>query len=254
VTYHRPETTAEALQAKQDHRHSVYLSGGTEILTRARERRLKPGALVDLMGIPELRELKSGNRGQRFGATLRLNELAEQKSYPLLARACGGIADHTVRNSITLGGNIAGKLPYREALLPFLLVETTVHLESPAGPREVPLREIFSKRLHLQADELILALSVPSRLPDRWFYSRHTADSRVDYPLMTLCAVRDRDGVRCALGGFAPYPLVLDQVGTVREGLDTLGAQAVTDLRGSGEYRVALLEMTLDQALQELMQ
>ena len=86
------------------------------------------------------RRIEERGRQLRFGACLTLNEAAGAGAIPAAGGGVCGVADHTVRNSITLGGNIAGRLPYREAVLPFLLADATGGDRGrSAGRREEPL-------------------------------------------------------------------------------------------------------------------
>ena len=253
VRYLQPETLDEAVQAWQEEhaagREPRYLAGGTEILTMARDNRLRPGALIDLKRIPETTALETAAAGTvgagatlRYGACVSLNEVSEAPRFPLLSAACGRVADHTVRNSITLGGNICGMLPYREAVLPFLVGDGSAVIAGPApaetasadtasaapgsdgpgsdGPgsaapgstgavvRTVPLKECFDKRLILGPGEFLVALTLPAAAAaaPHW-YRRCERDARVDYPLLTLCAASIEGAIRIAFAGVLGYPL-----------------------------------------------
>ncbi|MFH2114623.1 MAG: FAD binding domain-containing protein [Spirochaetota bacterium] len=63
-----------------------------------------------------LLEVKAGSLA--LGAALPLSTFEDWPGFPLLSSTIKGVADRTVRNRLTLGGNIAGMLPYREALAP----------------------------------------------------------------------------------------------------------------------------------------
>ncbi len=259
VAYYRPDTLPEALeafrQAAAEGLAPAWLGGGTEIVTMARDGKLRPGALIDLKGVPECAGIEELDGHLRFGACLTLNEAADQARFPLLAAAASGVADHTVRNSITLGGNIAGRLPYREAVLPFLLCDTVAEIAGAEGGREVPLAKLFEKRLRLAAGEALVALRVPvaaASLPHA--YARRTKDSRVDYPLLTACFVRDGRTLRVAVSGLGDYPAKLPdrEMGRGAPATDTAGLAARADMRASAEYRVALFQRALEEAAARL--
>jgi CO/xanthine dehydrogenase FAD-binding subunit len=255
LAYYRPETLAEALeafrQAASEGLAPAWLGGGTEIVTMARDGKLHPGALIDLKGVPECGGIEEHGGHLRFGACLTLNEAAEQERFPLLAKAASGVADHTVRNTITLGGNIAGRLPYREAVLPFLLCDALAEVAGGDGVREVPLAKLFEKRLRLEAGEALVALRVPAAaasLPHA--HVRRTKDSRVDYPLLTACFVRDGRKLRIAVSGLGDYPAKLPdrEMGRGAPATDTAWPAARADMRASAEYRVALFQRALEEA------
>jgi CO/xanthine dehydrogenase FAD-binding subunit len=259
VVYYRPASLAEALEAWREAsavgHDPAYVGGGTEIVTMARESRIRPGALIDLKDLPECAGAGEAGGMLRFGACLTLNACAEQRGFPLLAAAASGVADHTVRNSITLGGNIAGRLPYREAVLPFLVCDAIAEVAAPgAAAREAPLASLWDRRLRLAPGELLVALRVPAASAAlRWAHRRRAKDSRVDYPLVTLACVRDRRSLRVAASGVADYPLRLADVdaGAALDAaalLAAAGCRPRADARAAADYRVALLQAALDDA------
>ena len=178
-----------------------------------------------------------------------------------------GIADRTVRNRLTLGGNLAGLLPYREAALPLLLADATVLTVAPGADdrppvrQERPLRAIFDKRLVLAPGELVLSFCVPLDAPEwPWSHYRRTRTGEVDYPLATVAMVHDGAGIRFAVSGAHPYPFRSDAVDALlsKDGaaalpavLEALGPLRA-DARASLEYRVALLKNMIRAGLEDL--
>jgi CO/xanthine dehydrogenase FAD-binding subunit len=265
VAYYRPDTLAEALEAfrlaRAEGLSPAWLGGGTEIVTMARDGRARPAALIDLKGVPECRGIEERGGHLRFGACLTLNEAAEQDLFPLLARAASGVADHTVRNSITLGGNITGRLPYREAVLPFLVCDGLAEIASGDGVREAELADLFAKRLRLAPGEVLVALRVPvsaASLPHA--HVRRTRDSRVDYPLLTACFVAQGRRLRLAVSGLGDFPARLadrdlDGHGSEESAAGALaaaGLAARADMRASAEYRMALFVRALAESAARL--
>lgn len=289
------ETLDEAVTAYREElaagRSARYFGGGTEIVTLARGNKLHAEVFIDYKRIPECRRFEP--QAGYIGAAVRLNQLVDAVvadgvkagggavaaggALALLALCAGGVADRTVRNSITVGGNIAGQLPYREAVLPFLLFEARARVVGPQGARVVPLRELLVKRLQLAEGELLYALewdpqavaAVPTARIDSLaghFYRRRTADSRVDYPLVTVAMMRTKAGIRAALAGACGYPVrsaaaeaALNEPGAPGEraaaavaALEAEGAKVRADHRASADYRRALLVSALAEGLSAL--
>lgn len=268
LVYHRPETIGEAASAfaaaEAEGLKPYYLAGGTEITTFSRRGLITPEALIDLKTIPECRVLARQEGHLVFGAALTLNEIIGERSFPLLS-AAARIVDHTVRNRLTLGGNIAGMLPYRETVLPFLLTTAEARLAGPGGEREVPLAEIFSRRLKLKPGEFLVQLRVPEReasLP--WHRRRRVKHSRLDYPLFTICALGAEDGTRLALTGVFDSPVRSPEAEAVlndrslapaeraERAAAAFGLRIRDDQRASAEYREALLRGALEETIREL--
>jgi CO/xanthine dehydrogenase FAD-binding subunit len=263
--YHRPETLAEAVEAyahaQREGLKPAYLAGATEIMTFCRMGRMKPGALVDIKRIPECRTQSQEDNDLVFGAALTLNEVIEADLFPLLRQA-STIVDHTVRNRLTLGGNIAGTLPYRETVLPLLLADATARLVGLAGERIVPLAEVFSKRLRLAPGEVLAQVRVPKAMPS-WacLYRRRVRKGRFDYPLVTACFLQADGALRMAVSGVFGIPL------RCREAEKVLNARAIPlakrpaavvaaiphtileDMRASAAYRRMLFEKCVSEAL-----
>lgn len=278
-----------------------YLAGGTEILTAARRSAAYAvGALVDIKAVPEAKAAGAlpaslggaawlggaeaaggapdGADPVYFGAALPLAELEDGRLFPLLSAAARGVADRTTRNRLCLGGNVAGQLPYREAALPLLAAGALGYSALPGdasaeGGSEARLvrwglRSRFDKRLALLPGELLLGFSVPGAAARaRAAYVRKTRTGPIDYPLITLCALRTHDGAAWALGGAYPYPARSDEAdGALAEALAASGdakARALgrasaalgeprSDPRASGEYRAALIALALETVAEEL--
>lgn len=267
--YHLPGSIEEARQvftalAAAD-KEPLYYAGGTEIISLARRGRLKFGALVDLKGIPEMKIVETAGENIVFGACTTLSDLAGQDDFPLLAAVARGVADHTVRNRLTLGGNICGRLPYRETLLPFLLSGGEAILSGPAGLRREPLDRVFDKRLRLERGEFLVQLTVTGEAAGRaWWTGRRERQGRVDYPLLHLAAASDGSRLALAVSGLCAYPFrhgpLEEMLGDwdrpaaerVKESLNLLPAAVRSDDLASVGYRRALWRRALEQMLAEI--
>lgn len=206
VEHHAPESLAEAVDAYRDLRAAggepAYYGGGTEILTEARLGRLAPGALIDLKGIAELRVCEVRDGELRLGAALRLAEICERNPWPLRSAACGRVADHTTRCQITLGGNPAGQIVYREAVVPVLLADARALVAGPEGRRTGRLGDVFSGALRLRPGEVLAQVTVSEAKLDRPHVCRKkTRLDWIDYPLVTIAVVDHPQGLRLAARG-----------------------------------------------------
>lgn len=268
LVYFRPETIKEAADAFSaadgEGLKPRYLGGGTEIVSFARRGLLKLGAVIDLKRIGECRVLEKSGTGLIFGAALTLNEVVGSDYFPLLSQAAK-IVDHTIRNRLTLGGNIAGMLPYRETVLPLLLTKTGIRLAGPDGERTVPLNEVFSRRLKLKKGEFLVQLRVPAGVAElSCFRKRKTKTSRLDYPLLSLCAVETTDRIKTAVSGVFDAPVRSEKADAIlndgslcpeKRAEKAAGAFKMTfkdDQRGSAAYRRMLLEKALEETVREL--
>ena len=253
LDYMRAESAAEAVEIWSRERAAGrkvrYFGGGTEFTTLAREHKTHADVVVDYKRVPEARiHGNSGKNGEvsgdfdgsangvahlSWGSALRLNDIVDTNRFGLVSRCCAGVADRTVRNSITLGGNVAGMLPYREAVLPFLLFDGAMTTIGPDGEQTTPISERFDKKMNVAEGELLLRLSLNAAVCDGverdgvtasdrgwgpleswatgprggWYYTRRTREPRLDYPLVTLVLARLDGEWRLTASGAAGYPM-----------------------------------------------
>ncbi len=267
--YHAPESIEEAVElytalASED-KNPLYYGGGTEIISFSRRSKINTGAVIDLKKIPDTVIWQAGKENLAVGAALPLSIITDQDLFPLLARVARPVADRTVRNRLTLGGNICGRLPYREALLPFLLGDSEAVLAGPQGSRTIALTELFNKRLLLEKGEFLVKLLVPSAaLQAEWWHKRREKHGPVDYPLVHLAVLRQSGRLAVAVSGLCSFPfretaledLLNDRTLPNREKVDRslslLPGKIRDDDLASAAYREKLWRIDLEKMLEEM--
>lgn len=266
--YYRPDTAVEASRTfdslDAQGKTPLYYGGGTEIITMARTGNLRMGAVIDIKAIPECNGLEFRGDDLVIGAAVTLTRIAESHTFPLLGKTVMRIADHTVQGKITIGGNLAGTIIYREAVLPLLLADARVAVEG-TNPRVIPLSEVFNERLHLERGEFVSRIFVHRRFTAcPHYHDKVTRVDRIDYPLVTLAALKEGDRIRVGLSGYYPYPFqwngVEEELNRRDEPPEARAERAVAqmvlcpldDIRGSWEYRRFMLQSTLCEALRQL--
>jgi CO/xanthine dehydrogenase FAD-binding subunit len=267
--YYLPQTAEEAVtlftRLSSEDINPLYYAGGTEIITFCRQQTLKPGALIDLKNIQETTVFEKLGGQLVIGANLSLSRVVEENNFPLLSKVVKQIADRTVRNRLTLGGNICGRLPYREALLPFLLTDAVVTLAGPDGRRSEQVTTLFDKRLKLAKGELLVQLEVREDTLNLPFYTRRRVkQGPVDYPLYHLACIRKDGKLKLAVAGLCAFTfrsrdleMILDDQNikvseTISNVVNKLPGDIRADERGSAAYRKALFEKDLELLLTEM--
>jgi len=86
------------------------LAGGQDSLDWFKDRAKRPGAVVDLSRIEEMRGIRETGDGLEIGALTTLTEIAEsalvRERYGVLAEAASRVASPQIRNIGTIGGNV----------------------------------------------------------------------------------------------------------------------------------------------------
>lgn len=268
-SYHRPDSISEAVELfhtlNSTGKQVLYYSGGTEIISMARAKNIYTDAVIDLKGIPECNMLGWQNEDLIIGSSQTLTQISESGLFPLLGKAGGRVADHTIQGKITLGGNIGGTIIYREAVLPLLLSETQMVVANQYGMKRVPITEVFNERLCLGKGEFLVQ-TITNRdytlLP--YVHVKKTKQDKIDYPLVTIAALKKDNKIRIALSGLCYYPFRSEfmeedlnntdvSIETrINNSINHLPGPVVDDVLGSADYRKFVLYNILAQTLKRL--
>ena len=252
--YYRPDTVEEAVKLYErlssKGKKVIYYGGGTEFISMARMNNMYADAVIDIKGIRECNVYQLENDRLTIGAAVTLTKIAELNIFPLLTLAVSRIADHTIQDKITLGGNIIGSIIYKESLLPLLVSDSEIVLVGPKGRRNVPINEAFSKKLSFEEGEMLLRVNIDKRyLELPYSHVKRTKNEKIDYPLITMVAINDRGKLKVAFSGLCDYPFrsrdmenVLNDRGKNYEeriniAIGKVPGRILTDVSGSKEYR-----------------
>lgn len=265
--YLRPSTIKEAVDAfsklTQEGQTVIYYGGGTEIVTFARKQVISPDAVIDIKAIEECRAFYQRGDKYIYGAALTLNEIIEGEAFPLFGNVLRTIADHTVRNRLTLGGNICGRLPYRETVLPLLLADAEFLIAGEDGIRVEKGNEIFDKRINLKKGEFLVQVSIDKKYGEAPHYNlRRVKQGEVDYPLLHI-AMLNQEGIKAAFSGVCAFPFRSDEIDSILNAsiskddkisaiVKALPTTIKDDQWASSGYRKMLFEKALDKALSDI--
>lgn len=267
--YYRPDTWEQAVGLFSDldrqNKNPLYYGGGTEIISMARMDNIRTGAVIDIKAIPACRIQEIQRDYLIIGAGITLTEIHEANLFPLLAMAGARVADHTIQNKVTLGGNLCGTIIYREAVLPLLLAESEILLTGPEGTRTLPINRIFDQRMQLKRGEFIAQVFThASFLSCPHVHVKRTKQDKINYPLITICALKINDSVRMAFSGVCDFPFRsveieghLNEQGKtldarVENALATLPAAIPDNIEGSAAYRRYILKQLMTSIMTEL--
>ncbi|MDD2234843.1 MAG: FAD binding domain-containing protein [Desulfitobacteriaceae bacterium] len=267
--YYKPSSIMEAVDTfrllNTQGKEPLYYGGGTEIITMARRSHIFTKAVIDIKGIPECNTFNVQNGKLVIGASITLTRLGESDIFPLLGKAARKVADHTVRNKLTLGGNICGKITFREAVLPFLLSDSMVVLAGQRGTRNVPINQVFNKTLNLEQGEFIVQLVIDIEYSQLPFMSiKKTKQEKSAYPLISVDALKKDGQIRLAFSGVCPFPFrssTIEQILNdkniplelrINKALTSLPAPINNNIEASAEYREFVLKNTLTDTIKVL--
>jgi CO/xanthine dehydrogenase FAD-binding subunit len=208
----QPTSWADALAARAERPDAVPIAGGTDVMVGLNFDRLRPGALLDLGRVPELREWTTDDGAIRLGAGVPYARIIDDlgAELPGLAMASRTVGSPQIRIRGTVGGNLGSASPAGDAHPPLLAAGAVVEVASAArGVRRIPAAEFYTgvKRNALAPDELIAAVLVPPAAGPQQFCKVGTRNAMVIAVSAFACALHpDRRAVGTGIGSAAPTP------------------------------------------------
>jgi len=264
--YLRPTTLDQTIAALADPAAKPsLLAGGTDLIVRLRRGHVRPTVVIDMKSVRDLHaEVAPFDGGLRFGARVTMTSIIKHASvrqhFEALVEAASVVGSVQIRNRATLTGNICNASPAADTVPALLVYGAVANVIGPAGFRRVPLSEFFTGpgRTVLTRGEMLESVDLP--FPEGSVgaaFGRVTRRRGVDLATINLCGLVDSSGTaRFAFGAVGPTPFVsADHSGALRAGSTDEAARAValarlfsparpiTDVRGSLEYRAAMLEV-----------
>ncbi len=273
----RPRSLAEASDLLAKHGDEARpIAGGTTLVILMKQRTVYYPYLVDLQTIPGLNQIKEERDGLHIGAlaTHRSIELSPlvRSAHPVVAEAFSKIGNVRVRETASVGGNLA-HADYRLDPPPPLLIlgaEATVYGSN--GSRVIPLRDFFRGMYEtaLQPAEILVEVKIPPMPPGaKAVYLRYSTLSANDWPCLGVAALLSKQNGRCnelrlAFSGVASTPVLVRGLEFVRDQslddslieriLQTADEQIApfSDFRGSEWYKRQMVRVFVNRAIAQL--
>lgn len=206
--YKQPTSIGEAIQALSTATGPVMpIAGGTDLLLDLKQGRHSPvHTLIDLTSVPEMTTLELRRDELFVGAAVPINRIALDpmvvEHAQALVEACNLIAGPQVRNTATLGGNVAHALPAADGTIALTALDAQAEIAAISGSRRVPFTSLFlgpGKSAIKIGEELIVGFYLPqAKTGQASCFRRIMRPQGVALPILN-CAVwleRDMDVVR----------------------------------------------------------
>ena len=264
AAYLAPTTLQALLAARAEHPDAQVVAGCTDVGLWVTKMHRQFAQVLDVTRAEELRRIETYPHHIAIGAAVTLTDayaalVAERPTLRTFATRFAGLP---VRNSGTLGGNVANGSPIGDSMPLLIALGASVVLMSVRGHREMPLEALYTgyRKNVLAPDELLTWIKVPRPRPGE-FLRAYKISKRYDDDISAVClAVRMHieagrvDEVSIGAGGVAATPVRARQAetalrgqawteATARAAADTLRAefQPISDMRASAAYRSTVL-------------
>lgn len=278
--YDDPATVDEALDLLARYGDDCkVLAGGQSLVPLMNFRLARPARLIDLNRIEELAHITPKEGRTVIGAMTRHTQLEHSPEVaarcPLLTQAVGWVGHSQIRNRGTVGGSAAHADPAAELPAAFAALDASFLVRSRRGDRVVGWKEFFISEFTttLKPDELLVAIDAPVVPPGVGTafveFARRHGDFALGGAAVTLSL--DKAG-RCSHASIAllaagPAPVrpaaaeqlllgaALDE-STIRAAAAAAvkGLSPTSDIHGSREYRLGLLQVMTERALTQAAQ
>jgi len=272
--YHRPQSLHGAIGLLAQHGDDArVVAGGHSLIPMMKLRLAKPGQLVDLQDLSELRGIHNEAGTLVIGAMTTQHELigSEQLagSCPIIRETALVIADPQVRYCGTLGGNLANGDPGNDMPAVMLALGATYRVQGPQGERDIPARDFYRGvySTTLLAGEILTSIRIPVPAGgDGWAYEKQKRKVG-DYATAAAAVILTMAGGACTMAAIgltnlADTPLFAQHAGEalVGSGIDegaiaeaARRAQQITspaaDGHGPVEFRVHVAGVMVRRAI-----
>lgn len=243
--------------------------GGTAIQILRKQGILFAESFVDLSRIPGLRDITRTAGGLRAGpmVTVRRMETTPlvRDIAPLAAAAYGKVANPRVRNTASIGGNVAHGDYRLDPPVALLALGGAIEATSTEGTRTISAADFFVdfQQTDLRPGELVTAIEIPAMPTSTTAcYAKLSSLSANDWPCASaavLLALTARGlTLRLAIGALAPVPRLAtaDVTGRGEEEVVEVALEIaetlmdpIPDVRGGVEYKRALGRVAVEDAV-----
>ncbi|MEJ2804530.1 xanthine dehydrogenase small subunit [Comamonadaceae bacterium PP-2] len=270
--YLRPTTLPQLLAWRAARPQAQLVAGCTDVGLWVTKQHRRFTQVLDVTAVRELQAVAESADGRwlEIGAAARLADAFDHlaRRWPELTTFTRRFAGLPVRNSGTLGGNVANGSPIGDSMPLLIALGAQVVLAGVRGERELPLESLYTGyRQNVMAPDEVLArirvpLADPAAAEQAGWLRVYKVSKRYDDDISAVClalsirldAHGQVAGASIGAGGVAATPVRARQTearllgqpwnaATVQAAMAALRAefQPISDMRASGAYRRALL-------------
>ncbi|WP_374764769.1 xanthine dehydrogenase small subunit [Yunchengibacter salinarum] len=259
--YFAPVTIESLAELVDAHPDATLLAGGTDVGLWVTKQHRTLDTVIHTGNVTALNHMHENADGFTIGAAVTYTAAMDRlgAAFPDLGELFRRLGSTQIRNSGTIGGNIANGSPIGDSMPALIALGATLHLRKGADCRSLPLEDYFIDygKQDLREGEFVEAVSVPRLADGAWFYCHKISkrfDQDISAVMLGLWLDLDGDTVRDArlcYGGMAATPKRARTAETALTGrafdeaavADAVAALAadftpLSDMRASSTYRM----------------
>jgi xanthine dehydrogenase small subunit len=259
-TYFAPASLADLSELYIEHPNASLLAGGTDVGLWVTKGHRDLNTIIYVGNVRELTEVRVTDSHLEIGAAVTYTDglPAIAPHYPPFAELIRRLGSTQIRNSATMGGNIANGSPIGDSMPALIALGSSLVLRAGMVTREISLDEFYLdyRKTALAPGEFVERIRIPIHGARRRF-ATYKISKRFDQDISSVCGAYclDLDGtqvrdIRICYGGMAATPKRASQceqtlVGGswTREAVQRAMAaldeayRPIDDMRASSRYR-----------------
>ena len=273
--YQKASSVSEAIQLLINNSDAKILAGGHSLIPLMKLRLARPGTVIDIGGIEELKGISVENSTLRIGALTTHAEVASssqvQSAAGILWETAQGIGDPQVRNRGTIGGNVVHADPASDMPTVLKAMNATFAIQGQGGTRTVSADDFFTGAFStaLGENEILTSVSMPVLAENQRAEYAKMAHPATSFAVVGAACVITMDhhtctAARVAVGGLTPAPVRAPSVEQALTGqelteeniaaaaglvVNDVGSDIIGDIFASAEYRRAMTAIELKHAI-----
>ena len=268
--YKSPASLASLLDIRAEQPKAQIVAGTTDVGLWVTKQHRQFEQVIDITRVAELRRIEDYPHHIAIGAAVTLHDAFEAliKYRSQLRDFAARFAGLSVRNSGTLGGNVANGSPIGDSMPLLIALGANVVLMSIRGSRDMPLEQLYTgyRQNVMASDEVLAWIKVPKPAPAE-FLRIYKISKRFDDDISAIClglSLQLENGIVTQLsigvGGVSATPVRAIKTeaacvhkqwskATVEHVKMTLKAEftPISDMRASSAYRTQVLGNLLDR-------
>lgn len=270
--YEVAESVDHALELLRTKEDPKLIAGGHSLLPLMKLRLARPGTLVDIGRLGDLRGVRDAGDHLAIGGLTRHHDLntdaLARQHCPLIAYAAGLVGDPQVRHRGTIGGSLAHGDPASDLPTICLVLDAVIVARGPGGERTIDASGFFNGFFDtaLAEDEIITEVRVPKTGSAGWSYLKFRQRA-LDWATVGVAAVVGASngsiqGAKVAFTNMGQTPLRATAVeaalaGAPRDGVKAAaekadeGTDPPSDTWATGDFRRHLARVLTGRAVEE---
>ncbi|WP_169570227.1 xanthine dehydrogenase small subunit [Sneathiella limimaris] len=215
--YFAPNSKAELAGLLKKYPDATLLAGATDVGLWVTKLHKELPILISVGKVADMQSVEDQGDTILISAGVTYSDAwpALKNLSPDMGELIRRVASTQIRNSGTIGGNIANGSPIGDTPPALIALGATLHLQSEDGIRSLPLEDFFIEygKQDLAAGEFVAAVEIPKLHPNHQFRT-YKISKRFDQDISALCGAfrltldgNVIDEIRICFGGMAGTPL-----------------------------------------------